>query len=329
MVLLNAHLQGDLFGNFIPGNIVSDLNSKVYDFLRESENFSTLFLGMLNSRTGVLTYSDAGHGLAFIYRDKTGDIEQLQATTPPLGIQNELIAVQQEVGVNPGDILLVLSDGIIEARSPSGERFGKARLIRVVRQNGGLSPNDLRDAILTAVAKFSHNSTLADDLTILIVHRRKTPEDHKLGKTFKASGDPLREWTQGLTSDTGILVPLHEWVAGICSEIGPAAEHEPFLNACQLGVSELVTNVIKHAYRGEHGRIEVQAFQYPDRLEFIITDQGLPYETGMLDTEHLPTLREGRYGLMITKRVMDEVIYTRSPRHENVWRLTKRFEVIE
>jgi PAS domain S-box-containing protein len=324
MVLINEHLKADLFGNFVPGNVLSELNSKVFEFLSESENFSTLFLGVLNTRDGLLTYSDAGHGHAFIYRSKSNEIQTLAATIPPLGIQSQALAIQQEVGLNLSDMLIVYSDGITEARSSEGERFGRERLFEIVRVHGQESVDELRETILSAVAEFSEGADLSDDITLMIIHRRESPDHRRVSESMDASGTPLRDWTQGLTSHTGVLGPLHEWIARICDEVGLRAEHDPFVNACQLGISELVTNVIKHAYRGEHGRITVQAFEYGDRMEFIITDKGLPYETRVFEAEGLPKVREGQYGLMITRRVMDEVVYTRTPNEENVWRLMKR-----
>lgn len=325
MVLINTYLHAELFGNMVPGNVLSKTNMHVSDLLSEAEQFATLFLGVLDTRSGLLTYSDAGHGHAFIYRKATEKFEHLEATIPPLGVKSQLVAVQQEIGLNPGDSLVVYSDGLIEAASPDGDRFGKTRLLEVVREMGSRPPQELHDAILSAVAEFNQESTLEDDLTLIVARRAADQASKLIKESLHASGTPLREWAQVQTSHTGILVPLHEWVARICAEVGPRAEQDPFLNACQLGISELVTNVIKHAYRGEHGRINIQAFEFDDRLEFLITDQGLPYETSSLEGERLPELREGSFGLMIIRQVMNEVVYTRTPENENVWRLVKRF----
>jgi anti-sigma regulatory factor (Ser/Thr protein kinase) len=221
--------------------------------------------------------------------------------------------------------LLVYSDGVTEAASPSGEHFGEQRLYEIIRESGAGTVPALRDAIQAAVAQFSQGHTLEDDLTLLIIQQEDTRGSGALKDKPYNAQDPLREWKQLLTSHTGILVPLHEWVAGICSEINLHENPDEFINACQLGISELVTNVIKHAYRSEHGRIIIKALEYSDRLEFIIQDQGLPFKTRSVEGENLPALREGSYGLQITKMVMDEVVYTRTPDDQNIWRLVKRY----
>jgi anti-sigma regulatory factor (Ser/Thr protein kinase) len=329
MVLLNASLRAELYGNFVPGNVLSQLSLNISNVLSEAEQFSTLFLGILDTSNGLLTYSDAGHGHALIFRAATRKIEKLSVTVLPLGIESQLMAVQKEVELNRSDILLVYSDGVTEAASPSGELFGEQRLYEIIRESGAGTVPALRDAIQAAVAQFSQGHILEDDLTLLIIQQEDTrgsgaPKD----KPYNAQ-DPLREWRQLLTSHTGILVPLHEWVAGICSEINLHENPDEFVNACQLGISELVTNVIKHAYRNEHGRITIKALEYHDRLEFIIQDQGLPFKTRSVEGENLPALREGSFGLQITKMVMDEVVYTRTPDDQNIWRLVKRYSGAE
>jgi len=136
---------------------------------------------------------------------------------------------------------------------------------------------------------------------------------------------PLQVWTHSLTSHTGMLEPLHEWVAMISTQLSKHGEQDLFVNACQLGISELVTNVIKYAYRGERGRIIIQAREYQDRVEFETQDKGFAFEVPLVSDEDLPVLREGSYGLLITESVMDEIIYNRTPEGINCWRLVKRF----
>jgi PAS domain S-box-containing protein len=323
MVLINAYLHVEMFTSMVPANTLSQLNINVSEILSESEQFTTLFLGVIDSSTDILTYSDAGHGHALIYRHASRKIEKLSATSPPLGIESQLVAVQKEVGINPSDILVVYSDGITEATSPSGDFFGEQRLLEMIRRHGQHSTNDLHDAILKAVDDFQQESVLMDDQTLLVIRRSENTRSELMTNPDQVTSSPLQVWTKSLTSQTGVLQPLHEWVAIIGNQLNIRGDKSQFVNACQLGISELVTNVIKHAYRGEHGRITIQARKYKDRLEFEIQDKGLAYEATPVVTGDLPAIREGNFGLLITQSVMDEVIYTRTPEGVNCWRLVK------
>lgn len=324
MVLINAYLHAEMTDSFSPGKGLSQLNLNVSDLLSESEQFTTLFLGLLDTSNGMLTYSDAGHGHALIYHQADNTIEKLTATTPPLGIESKLKIVEKEVALEPADVLVIYSDGITEAVSHSGDFFGEQRLFDVINKHGQHSTGELQDAILTALEEFRQDNELTDDQTLLVVRLKADACSGRLANVVQITEQPAQVWTQFLTSHTEILQPLYEWVAMICSQLSIRGDKDQFVNACQLGISELVTNLIKHAYQGGHGHITVQAKEYQDRLEFESQDKGLAYEATPLPDEDLPILREGGYGLLVTQCVMDDIAYTRTPEGVNKWRLVKK-----
>ena len=71
-----------------------------------------------------------------------------------------------------GDVLVIYSDGVTEAASPSGEEFGPTRLYEVVSRNIDASAAGLRDRIESALTKFSQGTQAADDITLVIVKRQ-------------------------------------------------------------------------------------------------------------------------------------------------------------
>ena len=97
--------------------------------------------------------------------------------------------------------------------------------------------------------------------------------------------------------------------------------------AFELGVTEIATNIVRHAYPTHPvGELEVRLQLYADRLEAQLLDRGQPFEepTASRDPE---VLREGGFGLIVTRRALDLVEYSRSHEGRNCWRLVKRFEV--
>ena len=147
-----------------------------------------------------------------------------------------------------------------------------------------------------------------------------------LDSQAQRTDSPVQEWTQELTGHTGVLQSLNDWVVMICREVEAISDQSQFAFDCQLGISELITNIIKYAYGGKRRPIVLQAREHWNRMEFEIRDEGLPFDVGTARLEGLPAVREHKYGLLITRSVMDEVGYSRTLDGENRWRLVKKFQ---
>ena len=128
--------------------------------------------GIVDPRTGVLTYCNAGHNPPLLLR-AGGEAAELAAEGTVLGILPELGYEQRTAQLNPGDIVVVFSDGVTEATKPGDdEEFGVDRLREVVTAHRHLSAAEIIDAINKALADFTDDSaSQADDLTIVVVRR--------------------------------------------------------------------------------------------------------------------------------------------------------------
>jgi hypothetical protein len=144
------------------------------------ELFTTCVLADLDTESGVLEWANAGHPPPLLLRGgkviKTLEIEP----RPPLGLGDLGEPPTEEVGreqLEPGDIVLLYTDGVVEARSPDGEFFGIDRLADLVRTQlaGGLSaPETMRRAVRELLAH--HGGQLTDDATLLMLEWRRPPE---------------------------------------------------------------------------------------------------------------------------------------------------------
>ena len=83
--------------------------------------------------------------------------------------------------LQPGDVLVIYSDGVTEAVSPTGEEFGPTRLYEVVSRNIDASAAGIRDRIESALTKFSQGTQAADDITLVIVKRQAETRQLSLG----------------------------------------------------------------------------------------------------------------------------------------------------
>jgi phosphoserine phosphatase RsbU/P len=136
----------------------------------EMDRFVTLLLGRLDPATRSFTYVNAGHPTGYII-DASGAIKAtLDSTSVPLGIQADAVfPVSVPILLAPGDLVLLLTDGVFETTSSGGEQFGVERILEFVRANRHKSACELVDSLCTAAIAFSDHATLLDDLTIVVV----------------------------------------------------------------------------------------------------------------------------------------------------------------
>lgn len=133
--------------------------------------FVTLFYAELDPESGAVSFLNAGHNPPLIVH-AAGTVEQLASGGLPLGIKPDAEYREGRTHMRQGDVLVIYSDGVTEAASPSGEEFGPTRLYEVVSRNVDASAAGIRDRIESALTKFSQGTKAADDITLVIVKRQ-------------------------------------------------------------------------------------------------------------------------------------------------------------
>jgi serine phosphatase RsbU (regulator of sigma subunit) len=136
-----------------------------------SNRFVTLFYAELDPDSGAVSFLNAGHNPPLIVH-AAGTVEQLASGGLPLGIKADADYREGRTTLQLGDVLVIYSDGVTEAASPSGEEFGPTRLYEVVSRNVDASAAGIRDRIESALTKFSQGTQAADDITLVIVKRQ-------------------------------------------------------------------------------------------------------------------------------------------------------------
>jgi serine phosphatase RsbU (regulator of sigma subunit) len=136
-----------------------------------ANRFVTLFYAELDPESGAVSFLNAGHNPPLILH-AAGTVEQLASGGLPLGIKPNAEYREGRTQMQMGDVLVIYSDGVTEATSPSGEEFGATRLYEVVSRNVDASAAGIRDRIESALTKFSQGTQAADDITLVIVKRQ-------------------------------------------------------------------------------------------------------------------------------------------------------------
>ena len=158
-----AHLlEGDL-----PAHVLG-LTNHVLGRSTDPEIFITAFVGLLDKRSGVLEYCNAGHTDPLLLRNG-GAVERLPGRSPLLGAFPDLRYVPAQASLGAGDVLLLYTDGVTEARGPGGF-FGTERIVSLLERSVPLDVERLADEVLKEVTEYA-SAALDDDVAILAVER--------------------------------------------------------------------------------------------------------------------------------------------------------------
>ncbi len=133
--------------------------------------FVTCFYAQLDLASGMLTFANGGHNYPLLYHVETDHIEQLRTQGIVLGILPQARFEQRVAQLQPGDVLLLYTDGITEAMNGQRELFGEERLIEVLCDHSRSTPQQIIDAVLQSVHTFVGGQSQSDDMTMVVIQR--------------------------------------------------------------------------------------------------------------------------------------------------------------
>lgn len=134
--------------------------------------FVTLFFGVFDPRSGELTYVNAGHNPPFTVSAR-GEVRALEASTDmAVAVMDDLDFTAHGLILDPGDRLVLFTDGVTEAFAPGGEPFGEDRLALILADTARRSPESMARAVVQAVQSFEAGGDRSDDVTLLILERK-------------------------------------------------------------------------------------------------------------------------------------------------------------
>jgi len=134
--------------------------------------FVTCFMGVLNPEDGEFSYCNAGHNPPFLFRKASNKADLLHNTGIVLGALQSTHFKQKITFMEPGDILVIYSDGITEAENSAYEQFEEERLLEVIRKNSNCTAKEIHQAVLDAITDFIGDMEQSDDITLVIVRRQ-------------------------------------------------------------------------------------------------------------------------------------------------------------
>ena len=152
---------------------ISEVMGEINQYIFEnspSNKFLTLFYGDIDTDAGTFQYSNGGHNAPIFVR-RSGEVERLDKGGLPIGMMQGSVYQEESVVFQPGDVLVIYSDGITESINERDEEFDEERLIDVVKNNLGRSASGIRDRIDEALSRFVGTTAPVDDMTLMIIKR--------------------------------------------------------------------------------------------------------------------------------------------------------------
>lgn len=159
---------GDAYARASILNAVRDTNDYIACTHRKAHMFATLFFGAFDPRTGAVCYINGGHEPPLLL-GRDGSQTRLEPTGPAVGIFPDAEFTLGAVQMEPGDMLFIYSDGVVDARNAHDELFGEQRMLALVDRHG--MANALLDRILEAVRQHTGDVLPFDDITMMAVRR--------------------------------------------------------------------------------------------------------------------------------------------------------------
>lgn len=302
-----------------PEEIVGSVHSVMALDLIALESFVTLSYARIDWLNRTLTYVDAGH-LPVLHGQADGSVSLLSGDNLPLGISAGEFYAQHTVTINPGDYLVVYSDGVTEA-SPPGTRdeFGEDRLIALVHELISSEPDAqvVAERIIAHVQ--DHRQGQGDDMTVLVV---KIHSDRALPST-----PPLARRVLEINSDPASLSEARDFAENCCRECATEQPEEGFLDVLVLALTEALANIMKHAYEERsQQRILIVAEFWHDRFQLRLQDRGRPFDPSLVPEPLFDGSKDSGFGWFIVNEVFDSVLYERDDLGWNHLTLVKNWD---
>lgn len=264
----------------------------------DSSMFVTLFVGILDVTSGDLTFTNAGHVLPYLRR-RDGSLERLDAYHGPLvGAMPGMVYREDCLAVEPGDLLLLYTDGVTEAMNFQGELFSEARLLEIMGGPEATSTAALVHHTVAAVETFERGTEQADDITVFALQF--------FGAASHCQEFTVRNRLSALTAVNGELEAFGKQNA--CSSA--------MIAKLKLIFDELMSNIVAYAYPdGAERDVEVRLEVVGARVVVRIADDGIPFNplTAAPPDTSTPLMQRvpGGLGIHLVRNLVDEASYER------------------
>jgi sigma-B regulation protein RsbU (phosphoserine phosphatase) len=301
MAVTRTMIKSSAFGDRSPASIVTRVNEEL-----SADNpqcmFVTLFLGIVNVRTGVFRFTNAGHNPPYIIQDG-GELVCLDHRHGPIiGAVEGIAYKENELSFSRNDTLLLFTDGVTEAMNPAGDLYMENRLEEFLDKHQTLPTDDLVTEVLAAVEEFAADAEQADDITLLAFSFDIEPQEivhHRLELEARADLSEISRVNQEL----GVFAGEHGLGEAVVQKVS-------------IALDDLLNNIISYGFDDDEDHIiQIKLDYAEERLEITISDDGVPFnpfDQAQPDTAlSVEDRKIGGLGVLLVKELMSDVNYQR------------------
>lgn len=167
MAFLRASLRAATHIGYSPHISMAKVNYLLWESI-ERNQFVTAFYGILDVTNKTLTYTNAGHNPPILL-DKNGNHRFIERGSVPLGMFRDTRYHEYYLTTEPGEVLVLYTDGVTEAQNPQGEEFGRERLAEAVKTHRQLVARELIAAVHKEVIEWTDGRGATDDVTFFVI----------------------------------------------------------------------------------------------------------------------------------------------------------------
>ena len=294
----------------LPNRILAAINHSLTEG-NDSSMFVTLFIGVLDLPTGRLRYSNAGHNTPLIISDNE---EHMLPCDPnvPIGVMENWKFTIQETTIDLYSTIFLYTDGLTEAEDIHQNQFQESRIVAAARK-ASTQPQELIEEMTLSVHQFVGEAEQNDDQTMLAIQYKREKKNAKFHKSIT------------LPNNIEEIPQLNVFIDEVCEAAGLDMSDTMSVN---LALEEAVVNVMDYAYpTNAPGEVTIEAEADDERMKFVITDHGIPFDpTAKAEVDTTLSLEErptGGLGIHLVRQIMDSINYERE-NDKNVLTLRKK-----
>ena len=311
MMASKIMVQNYALMGYSPKDVLTRVNRQICSN-NQDEMFVTIWLGILDLKTGILTASNAGHERPII-KQPDGHFEVLKDKHGlVVGCMPEAVYTNYQIQLEKGAKVFVYTDGIPEGRDINGQQFGMKRTVESLVKHEDQPVAILSENLLEDLHSFMGAAPQFDDITLLCIeyigyerdfHQIKIPADKE---KISLGIDPILDFLTEQGAEQKLIYKM------------------------RLALEEMLANVASYAYETGLGQIYIryELLESPKAIQITIIDDGIPFDPLKAeDPDTNASVEErkiGGLGIFITKKTMDEMTYERRD-NQNVLVMKKLF----
>ena len=283
-----------------PASIVTRVNEEL-----SADNpacmFVTLFVAIVNVRSGELRFTNAGHNPPYVLRHD-GKLDCLdQRHGPIIGAVEGVAYREDQIEIGEQDTLLLFTDGVTEAMDTSNQLYSEARLEKLLEKSDN-TPDQLTGAVLDAVEEFATGAEQADDITILAFRIEQAIEKVRVDELHLVAAANLAE-IERINAEFTTFAEERGFTAGIAQKV------------C-IVFDDLLNNVISYGFNDdEEHQIDIDISVTSEQLVITVADDGMPFNPfDRVGPDISLSLEErdiGGLGVLLVTELMDQCSYQR------------------